>query len=98
MIRKEGKVIIEKVGLKTGSQFLNKYKAIFWVKGKPIATDSHEQERLDGRIKVIVQVLREMGYDASEDSWSEILTKIGGTDSYWKFLDKFRTICAKQGI
>lgn len=69
--------------------------------GKPVgSTDEKESKRLEGRIKIIDEVLKDMGYKEGYNKYQEYLSQMvqEDFDRYMTFLNRVDEMAKKQGV
>lgn len=96
-------------GIKTGEigalflKLSNQSGYTVWDKGKPITTSSEKgARRLEGRIAIIDEVLKEMGYSEGYKKYKEIVNKMPQTDfdkdKYREFLKRVDELAEERGV
>ncbi len=74
---------------------------VIWDKGKPVAaSDSREARRLEGRMGIIDQVLKEMGYSEGAAKYQEYVQEMmkDFKGKYTPFLERVDELAKKQGV
>lgn len=74
---------------------------VVWDKGKPVAaSDEKEARRLEGRIAIIDQVLKEMGYEEGYAKYQEYVNEMMKDlkGKYMPFLKRVDELAEKIGV
>lgn len=73
---------------------------VFWENGKPVATNNlDEAVRLSHRIKIIVDLLNQKGYNVTEEDYNTVLTKMSSEnlEEYLDFVNEVGKQAKKEG-
>ena len=75
-------------------------EAVFYDdRGNPVVTTPKEAKRINRRMKVILQVLKELGYDITPEQYGETVTNLAKEDfkKYMDFLKRVDEKAKKEG-
>jgi len=74
-------------------------EAVIWHDGNPVAATPKEAKRIRKRMKIILQVFKELGYDITPEQYGETVTKLAREDfkKYTDFLKRVDEKAKKEG-